>query len=430
MSAMNPITDPDPDRIGVCCSGGGIRSASFNLGVLQALQEDPRLQTVEYLAAVSGGSYIAAAVAMVAKTHDGGPDDSPGDDSDPRLVTLDAPPFGRGSPEEQYLRNRVSYLAPTGSAKAFLAWRVLLGLLINLALIGAAITLVAAVLTIYYREQDPGLIRPPPGGAVVGATPEGWVWGLGLGLSAFALVMGVLSVLFRPHGRFRRGVRRFIEVWSLPVFAFGLVIFLLELVVPDLIDALRDNSTQEVQAKNRFGAGVSATVAGIVAAIVVQLRAQTADPGKAIEEAKGRLGRLAPRARLAFIYLATWILGPLLLFAMLVVATTVQLESTNLAVEIGVPALALAFLVGFWLFADLNSWSLHPFYRHRLCTAFALRRIKAPGDPDTGHAEPRSEGELPLLSQTQVGPPWPTLIVCAAANISDPGASPPGRGVH
>ena len=390
------------------------------------------MQSVEYLAAVSGGSYIAAAVAMVAKTHDGGADDPPGDDSDPELVTPDAPAFGHGSPEEQYLRNRVSYLAPTGSAKVFLAWRVLLGLLINMVLIGAVITLVAAVLCIYYRERNPGLIRPPPEGAGIGATPHGWVWGLGLGLSAFALVLGALSVLFRPTGRFRRGLRRFLEVWSLLIFASGLVIFLLELVVPELIDALRQDNTEEVQAKNRVGVGLSATVAGIVTAIVVQLRAQIADPGKAIEKAEGRLAELPPRVRLAFIYLATWILGPLLLFAMFVAATTVQLESTDLWVQLGVPAAALALLVGFWMFADLNSWSLHPFYRQRLCTAFALRRIKVPGDPPTGHAEPRREGELVPLSETRVVPRdsrWPTLVVCAAANISDPGASPPGRGV-
>ena len=107
------------------------------------------------------------------------------------------------------------------------------------------------------------------------------------------------------------------------------MIFLLELVVPELIDALRQEETEEVQAKNSAAVGVSATVAGIVTAIVVQLRAQIADPGKAIEKAEGWLAELAPRARLAFIYLATWILGPLLLFAMLVAATTVQLESTD-----------------------------------------------------------------------------------------------------
>lgn len=182
VSAMNPLIDPDPERIGICCSGGGIRSASFNLGVLQAIQHARRLQDAEYLAAVSGGSYIAAAFAMVAKTRDVGTNDPSGDDSDPGLVTPDAPPFGPGSPEEQYLRNRASYIAPTGSAKAFLVWRILLGLLINLALIGAVVTLFAAVLSIYYRNQSPGLIRPPPFGTAVGATPAELVWGLGLGL--------------------------------------------------------------------------------------------------------------------------------------------------------------------------------------------------------------------------------------------------------
>ena len=437
VAAANPLRDPDPERIGICCSGGGIRSASFNLGVLQALQEHGRLQEAEYLASVSGGSYIAAGVAMVAKTYEGDPAGSPGDDSDPELVTPAAPPFGRGSPEEQYLRNRVSYLAPTGSAKAFLAWRVLLGLLINLALIGAVLTVFAAILAIYYREQDPGLIRPPPEGAVVGATPDGWVWGLGLGLSAFALMMGVFSVLFRPLGRRREGFRRFLEVWSLFIFLLGLVIFLLELVVPQLIDVLRDNNTTEVEAKNRVGVGISASVAGILAAIVVQLRARIADPGKAIEEATKWQAKLGPRARLAFVYVATWVLGPLLLFTMLVATTMVQLESTNRWVQIGVPLTALVILIGFTRFADLNSWSLHPFYRQRLCTAFALRRIKGSGNPASGHAEPRREGELVPLSMTRVVPhqppfdstTWPTLLVCAAANLSDPGASPPGRGV-
>jgi hypothetical protein len=437
VSALNPLRDPDPERVGVCCSGGGIRSASFNLGVLQAIQDKGRLQEVEYLAAVSGGSYIAGAVAMVAKTHTSDPDAPRGDDSDPALVTPDAPPFGRGSPEEQYLRNRVSYLAPTGGAKVLLAWRVLLGLLINLTLIGAVVTLVAAVLCIYYRTQNPGLIRPPPVGAAVGATPEGWVWGLGLSLSAVGLVMGAVSILFRPLRRSREDLRRFVEVWSLPLFFFGLVIFLLELVVPELIDVMRENApAAQVEAKNRIGVGVSASVAGILGAIVVQLRAQIADPGKAIEEAKGRLAKLAPRVRLAFIYFATWVLGPLLIFAMLVAATMVQLESTDLRVEIGVPLVATAVLVAFMRFADINSWSLHPFYRQRLCTAFALRRIKE-GDPPRARAVPRKEGEFVPLSETTVmpqAPPfekttWPTLIICAAANVSDPGATPPGRGV-
>ena len=201
VSVLDPIEDPLPETLGVCCSGGGMRSASFNLGALQAIQSANRLQNVRYLAAVSGGSYIAAAFAMVAKTRDANDTrDTKGDESDPTLVTPEDPPFGPGSPEEQYLRNRASYLAPTGADKAYLVWRVLLGLLINLLLIATTITLAAAVLAPYYRNQHSGLMRPPPPDVLVGASPNGWVWGLGLSLCGVGLLMGGVSILMRPRG--------------------------------------------------------------------------------------------------------------------------------------------------------------------------------------------------------------------------------------
>jgi hypothetical protein len=46
--------------IGLAFSGGGIRSATFNLGVLQKLQELDLLRQVDYLSTVSGGGYIGA----------------------------------------------------------------------------------------------------------------------------------------------------------------------------------------------------------------------------------------------------------------------------------------------------------------------------------------------------------------------------------
>jgi hypothetical protein len=45
---------------GVALSGGGIRSATFNLGVLQALAEMDVLRQVDYLSTVSGGGYIGS----------------------------------------------------------------------------------------------------------------------------------------------------------------------------------------------------------------------------------------------------------------------------------------------------------------------------------------------------------------------------------
>ncbi len=46
------------DRLGLALSGGGIRSATFNLGVLQTLARLQILPHVDYLATVSGGGYI------------------------------------------------------------------------------------------------------------------------------------------------------------------------------------------------------------------------------------------------------------------------------------------------------------------------------------------------------------------------------------
>ncbi len=45
---------------GLCFSGGGIRSATFNLGVLQALAELKLLRRFDYLSTVSGGGYIGS----------------------------------------------------------------------------------------------------------------------------------------------------------------------------------------------------------------------------------------------------------------------------------------------------------------------------------------------------------------------------------
>ena len=49
------------DLTGLALSGGGIRSATFNLGLLQALHRHNILQDIDYLSTVSGGGYIGSA---------------------------------------------------------------------------------------------------------------------------------------------------------------------------------------------------------------------------------------------------------------------------------------------------------------------------------------------------------------------------------
>jgi hypothetical protein len=52
---------------GLAFSGGGIRSATFNLGILQALAENGLLRQFDYLSTVSGGGYIGSWLAAL--TH-------------------------------------------------------------------------------------------------------------------------------------------------------------------------------------------------------------------------------------------------------------------------------------------------------------------------------------------------------------------------
>jgi hypothetical protein len=52
--------DPETDAVGLAFSGGGIRSATFNLGILQALERYKVLKSVDYLSTVSGGGYIGS----------------------------------------------------------------------------------------------------------------------------------------------------------------------------------------------------------------------------------------------------------------------------------------------------------------------------------------------------------------------------------
>jgi hypothetical protein len=157
------VEDPKSGRIGIACSGGGIRSAAFSLGALQVLQREKVLEQSCYLAGVSGGAYIAAAFCMVRKCWEGEQrpelDAARWDDSDPSAVDGDHPPFFPGSSEEQYLRNRSSYLAPGALGKLQLGYRLILGLGINLGFIAGFLIAVAVPLAIAYGGIYPSLAR-------------------------------------------------------------------------------------------------------------------------------------------------------------------------------------------------------------------------------------------------------------------------------
>lgn len=59
-TSLAAAVDAAPDDLSaLCLSGGGIRSATFGLGVIQALARFGLLNRFHYLSTVSGGGYIA-----------------------------------------------------------------------------------------------------------------------------------------------------------------------------------------------------------------------------------------------------------------------------------------------------------------------------------------------------------------------------------
>ncbi len=90
-----------PDRLGLALSGGGIRSATVGLGVLQALAKAGLLNSFDYLSTVSGGGYIGSWLS--AWLHRNGMEDVQA------RIWKSGP---EEAPEVTWLRRYSNYLAP------------------------------------------------------------------------------------------------------------------------------------------------------------------------------------------------------------------------------------------------------------------------------------------------------------------------------
>jgi hypothetical protein len=63
----HPVVGDDEPTLGLALSGGGIRSATFSLGLLRALAKNKVLRRIDYLSTVSGGGYIGS---MLGRLYD------------------------------------------------------------------------------------------------------------------------------------------------------------------------------------------------------------------------------------------------------------------------------------------------------------------------------------------------------------------------
>lgn len=114
-----------PELFGVALSGGGIRSASYCLGALQALDQKGLAGRIDYLSTVSGGGYIGASMISAMTQNGENFPFSSGPDSD----TRDNEPVG-------HLRDNSRFLAPLGFYDLMISLAVVMrGLVVNLILI-------------------------------------------------------------------------------------------------------------------------------------------------------------------------------------------------------------------------------------------------------------------------------------------------------
>ncbi|MBI3801940.1 MAG: hypothetical protein HY268_33835 [Deltaproteobacteria bacterium] len=188
---LGPSPSTTYDLRGLALSGGGIRSATFNLGLLQRLGEhDDGLKWCDYLSTVSGGGYIGSCLTSL--TRDNGTHQSPfpflGEGSD-----------GGGS-IVKHLRLRCNYLAPRQKVGGIIDWlhlasHYLQGLLFSFVVITTLIALIATLSFLIFTNAFTWLAGVVGGSEISTAAntePLGWFLRLALSLAVAWLVVSFI----------------------------------------------------------------------------------------------------------------------------------------------------------------------------------------------------------------------------------------------
>ena len=367
---------------GLALSGGGIRSAVFCLGVLQALAKHNVLRNFDYLSTVSGGGYIGSSLTWFtqgAMTFGVDRDNLPYGIDDP---TQPPPKNPRGRPLLPHLRRHGSYLDPGGPLSLLAGIAVVLrGLVLNLFVIWLPlVTAVFVALRVSYRELARGL---PPWAFV--AVPA----------AIFALLAIAYSVQSgwraRRHKDMPYGSRQAFE--RITPYVLGALALLLVL---GSLPYVRTLVLHKVASE------------GIVGFVM-------AAGGSAL----GLWSRLMPKGNTAA-KAPTWV-GPigaalviygigLLAYALSGVVFVDGSVAPNYDWVAGVFVIAaFAAFVGY--FVDLNETTLHRFYRDRLMEAF-MPDIDGRGVPTGKRASAADAGRLREMCDP-VSPWAPYHLICA-----------------
>lgn len=326
-----PLWDDKPNGIGICLSGGGIRSAAYCLGALQAMGKEGMLFgdptenecRATYLSAVSGGSYIATALTLVSQgpvvgaqrfgDHSIKPPTVPPVDPAKR----DMRPFQPGTPEEKFVRNHTLYLTESKGGIPGTIWRAVLGLLLNTALMAWLVGTVTLPLGWLYGWAWPGLRAdcPEPCGEAERWSVSTGIWLAVISAVAVAVLVGFLWISLRFRRDWRRTVVGAISGTFLSV---TFLLLLLGVAIPEIIHLARPVHAMASSATATKQATVAGSSAGLlalalswIAAARVMLSRASSLEKSAIKAAEGTVARYRTLA----IKVVAFLGGPLLLFS-------------------------------------------------------------------------------------------------------------------
>ncbi|HEX8457046.1 MAG TPA: patatin-like phospholipase family protein [Pyrinomonadaceae bacterium] len=138
------------DAVGLSISGGGIRSATFALGVIEQLARKGILYQVDYLSTVSGGGYLGAFISSFLN-------DDENDKVSLKPATGELPFGAQNDPESQgvrQLRNHSKYLTEGGlSTFVTIIALVIYGLVISITLLAPLLLASVLVAAVFFQNS-------------------------------------------------------------------------------------------------------------------------------------------------------------------------------------------------------------------------------------------------------------------------------------
>jgi hypothetical protein len=413
------------DRIGFCVSGGGIRSATFGLGAMDSLRD--LLVQARYLVSVSGGGYATGAMQLAMQPLPQPAAGGSGISGVPGISgARPADVFAPGSAELDHARKHGRYIADGAREWTVAVVRLLRGVLVNLLLL-ATLAVVAGRLIGHLFAMFPGdMLRDDTW------PPTGVFWAVGAAFGG-ALLLAVMRIWVEPAlGSRGIGVARTAGA----LFGLGAVLAVVGIGLP-VLAAIAHRPSGIPVATGGVISLLSAWGAAIVAlgrspAVVKSVTKAWSWQAKAGTRLRGAAANLLVALALLLVAVA------LLLLLGVVLATTSNLTGDSSwpghAHEWVYTAGALATL-GFFATVDQVRWSLHPFYRRRLATAFAVRRVRTGPivrarayDFDT-EMTPLHSYAGPVSASSGSTAAFPQVIFSCAAHDTDRAVSVPGRRV-